>query len=196
MAHRVLFVDHEPNVTKALKRSLRKEPYEFLSADSADAGLRILESQPVDVVVSDEQMPGMSGSEFLAIVCQRYPDTVRMILTGHARLESAIKAINEGQIYRFFTKPCNPIDLAVTIRQALQQKDLMAESRRLVRIARRQSAVLEDVGTRHPELMDLKKDATGRIVIEEEECDFDTLIEQISEARKRSEAFFVQSEGR
>jgi two-component system probable response regulator PhcQ len=73
----------------------------------------------VDVVISDEKMPGMSGSEFLSLVRQEYPDTIRIILTGYGSLESAIRAINEGEIYRLFTKPCNVIDLAITIRLAL-----------------------------------------------------------------------------
>lgn len=66
-------------------------------------------------------------------------------LTGHASLEVAIRAINEGQIYRFFTKPWNDVDLAITIRQALQQKDLIEESRRLLKIARHQSAILQEL---------------------------------------------------
>jgi len=75
-----------------LKDALANEPYDILSAASAEEALPILDREQVDVVISDEKMPGMSGSEFLAIVRQEYPDTVRMILTGHASLESAIRA--------------------------------------------------------------------------------------------------------
>ena len=86
MQHKVLFVDDEPNGTKALKRALRREPYDILSAGSADESLEMLERESVDVVVSDENMPGMTGSEFLAVVYEKYPDTIRIILTGHASL--------------------------------------------------------------------------------------------------------------
>jgi len=88
MARKVLFVDDELHVTEGLKRALRKEPYEIMSANSADKALEILARQPVDIVVSDEKMPGMSGSEFLTVVCRKYPDTIRIILTGHASFGS------------------------------------------------------------------------------------------------------------
>jgi CheY-like chemotaxis protein len=100
----VLFVDDEPNVTDGLKRALRREPYEFLTATSGAAALKILEGQYVDVVVSDEQMPGMSGSVFLSTVRKQFPHTIRMILSGQASLEAAVRAINEGQVHRFFLK--------------------------------------------------------------------------------------------
>ena len=142
MKHKVLFVDDEPRVTDALKRALRKEPYEILSAGSAREALLLLGDQPVDVVVSDEQMPGMSGSEFLAVVRHRYPDTIRMILTGHASLEMAIRAINEGEIYRLFKKPVHEVDLAISIRRAIEQKALISKARQLLNTARRQSMYL------------------------------------------------------
>jgi two-component system, probable response regulator PhcQ len=108
----ILLVDDEPNVTDALKRALRREPYELLTATSAFAAQQILERQHVDVVVSDEQMPGMSGSELLSSVRKQFPHTIRMILSGQASLEAAVRAINEGEVYRFFLKPCNPTDLS------------------------------------------------------------------------------------
>ena len=120
MGHKVLFVDDQPNVIEGLKRVLRKEPYEILSASSAAEALDIMSQQPIDVVVSDEKMPGMSGSEFLFLVSQKYPDTVRMLLTGQASLDATIRAINQGEIYHCFTKPCNEADIATTIRQALK----------------------------------------------------------------------------
>ncbi len=130
MPHRVLFVDDEPSVLAGLRRALHKEPYQVLCATSAAEALRLMAETPVDAVISDEQMPGMSGSELLAEVRRRYPETVRMMLTGNASLNTAIRAINEGAVYRFFTKPCNELDLATTIRHALEQKDLIEENRR------------------------------------------------------------------
>lgn len=170
MQCKVLFVDDEPHVTEALKRSLSKQPYEVLSANSAEEALKILEREPVHVVVSDEKMPGMSGSEFLAIVCQKYPGTIRMILTGQASLEAAIRAINEGEIYRFFTKPCNGADLAITIRQALQLKDLMAESLRLRQTVRRQTAILQELEKEHPGITGVKRNLEGTIVVDDTDC--------------------------
>lgn len=192
MQHKVLFVDDEPNVTKALKRALHREPYDILSAGSADEDLEILEHELVDVVVSDENMPGTTGSEFLAVVYRKYPDTIRIMLTGHASVAVAIRAINEGQIHRFFTKPWNDVDLAITIRQALQQKDLIEESRRLLKMARHQSAILQDLEKEHPGLTSVRRDAGGRILIEDEDYDFDTLIEEISDEVTKAGEFFSQ----
>ena len=89
----ILLVDDEPNVTDALKRALRREPYEFLTAISGPDAQQILERQHVDVVISDEQMPGMSGSEFLSKVRKQFPHTIRMILSGHASLEDTFLAL-------------------------------------------------------------------------------------------------------
>ncbi len=122
MQHNVLIVDDEPTITNLLKDVFSSEPYGILSADSAEEALTLLDREDVDVVISDEKMPGMSGTEFLTVVRQKYPDTIRMILSGNASFESAIQAINEGEIYRFFTKPCNVFDLAITIREALKKK--------------------------------------------------------------------------
>lgn len=125
MTHKVLFLDDDQLVTEAFKRILSGEPYEILTANSVDEALDILAHQPVDVVVSDEKMPDMSGSEFLALVRQGYPHTMRIMLTGHPSLDTAVRAINKGEIYRFLTKPWNKGDLCTTIREAIQQKDFI-----------------------------------------------------------------------
>ncbi len=168
MQHTILIVDDEPSIRELLTDALSREPYDVLCAGSAEEALGIIDKKPVDVVLSDEKMPGMSGSEFLAIVRQQYPDTIRMILTGHASLEAAIRAINEGEIYRFFTKPCKMVDLTVTIRQALQHKDLMAENQRLLSIVKQQSLSLEALERQHPGITKIKRDASGAVIIDEE----------------------------
>ncbi len=189
MPHKVLFVDDEPHVTEGLKRVLRKEPYDFLSASSAKEALVILKREGVDVVVSDEKMPGMSGAELLTVVRREYPDTIRIILTGHASLDAAIRAINDGGIYRFLTKPCNEADLAVTIRQALQQKDLMAESRQLLKKVRLQSALLQELEKAHPGITHVKRSIQGAVILDDADCDLDMLIKKMNEEVKKSEPF-------
>ena len=143
MRHNVLIVDDEPTIPNLLKDVFSSEPYDILSADSAEEALSLLDREPVDVVISDEKMPGMSGTEFLTVVRQKYPDTIRMILSGYASFESAIQAINEGEIYRFFTKPCNVFDLAITIREAFKKKNLMEEIQRLVKMVKEQATYIE-----------------------------------------------------
>ena len=168
MQHKVMIVDDEPVITDLLKDALSNEPYGILSAASAEEALPILDGEQVDVVISDEKMPGMSGSEFLAIVRQKYPDTIRMILTGHATLESAIRAINEGEIYRFITKPCSVLDLAMTVHQAIKHNDLIKEGRRLLKMVKRQSAFIEALEKKYPGITKVKRGANGEIIIDDE----------------------------
>ena len=167
MNHSILVVDDETIIRNMMIDLFSREPYGILSAGSAKEALGILSREQVDVVISDEKMPGMSGSEFLAVVRKKYPETIRIILTGHASLESAIRAINEGEIYRFFTKPCNMIDLAVTVRQALQQKDLLEENQRLLKLVKRQSGIIEAMEKEYPGITKVKRNASGAIIIDD-----------------------------
>jgi two-component system probable response regulator PhcQ len=180
----ILLVDDEPNVTEALKRALRREPYEILTAISGAAALELLERHAVDVVISDEQMPGMSGSVFLSAVRKQYPHTIRMILSGQASLEAAVRAINEGEVYRFFLKPCNPTDLAFTVQQALAHKRLEEQSRRLLRKYQRQAATLARLEHNSPGILHLDTDEEGAVVVDESdaECDVNDLLRQIEQA--------------
>jgi two-component system probable response regulator PhcQ len=132
----------------------------------------------VDVVVSDERMPGMSGSEFLSQVRLRRPQTIRMILTGQASLEAAIRAINEGEVYRFFTKPCSHVDLATTIQRAVQLRDLARESALLLVKTRAQDRALRDLEGRYPGISDVKRTGDGVITLEDG-AGIDDLIRQM-----------------
>ncbi len=179
MPHKILLVDDVPQVIEGLKRALHKEPYQVLTANSAKDGLEILARQPVDVVVTDEMMPGMPGSKFLALVYQKYPDTYRIMLTGHANLELAVRAINEGHIYRFLIKPCSEHELSVAIRQAIQQKELAEKSRMLLKKVKEQDLILQRMEREHPGITKVERDATGTIVIDDAGLDLETLIKQI-----------------
>lgn len=180
----ILLVDDEPQVTDALKRALRREPYEILTATSGAAGQELLERCRVDVVISDEQMPGMSGSEFLSAVRKKFPHTIRMILSGQASLEAAVRAINEGEVYRFFLKPCNPTDLIITVQQALAHKRLEEQSRRLLHRYQRQASALARLEHSSPGLLLLDTDEEGAVVVDESdgECDVKELLAQIEQA--------------
>jgi len=100
-----LLVDDEPNILNALKRLLRREGYRILSAESAAQGLDLLATHRVQVIISDQRMPVMTGTEFLSRVKDLYPDTVRLVLSGYSELESLTDAINKGAIYRYISKP-------------------------------------------------------------------------------------------
>jgi len=117
---RILFVDDEPNVLSALRRLFRREGYDLTFSDGTEDALRVLSEQEVDLVVSDYRMPGMTGIEFLKIVREKYPDVMRVVLSGYADIETITAAINEGQIYRFISKPWNDEELKVTVRRCLE----------------------------------------------------------------------------
>ena len=168
MDYTVLVVDDQELIRELLESALLRENYTVLSASSAEEALEILTNQSVDVVISDEVMPGMSGSDFLAIVRQKHPDTIRIVLTGKANVDSAIKAINEGEVYRFFTKPCNVVDLMVSVKHGLNQKNLEKENRRLLKLLKEKQASEESLKEKHPELFKVKRDAGGAVIIDED----------------------------
>lgn len=128
---RLLLVDDEENILSALKRLLRTEGYEILTANGGEAGLEILAQNKVDVIVSDQRMPGMAGTEFLRRAKELHPDTIRMVLSGYAELEVITSAINDGAIYKFLSKPWEAEQLCAHIAEAFDLKELGDENRRL-----------------------------------------------------------------
>jgi len=118
---RVLFVDDEPNVLNAIRRNFFDEDLTFFYASSGESGLELLGKHHIQIVVSDYRMPGMNGIHFLSEVNKRWPETVRIVLSGYADIEAIIGAVNEGQIYKFIPKPWNDDDLKVTISNAIER---------------------------------------------------------------------------
>ncbi len=129
--HSLLFVDDEANILESLQRVFRRQEYDIRMAVGGEQAWALVQQRPADLIISDQRMPGVTGVEFLTRVKSRYPDTVRMILTGNADLQTAVAAINDGQVHRFLTKPWNNEELKLTVRQALEQQDLVLENRRL-----------------------------------------------------------------
>jgi putative nucleotidyltransferase with HDIG domain len=144
-AHTVLFVDDEVNILKALQRLLRSEPMNVLCASRAQEALELLDRQECQVVVTDQRMPEMSGVDLLSQVRQRFPDIVRMMLTGYTEMDVAVDAINRGEIYRLITKPWNDDELRAIIRQAFDHSDLKNEIKRLNQVTREQNFKLQDM---------------------------------------------------
>lgn len=124
----LLLVDDEENILSSLKRLLRRDGYRILSATSGAEGLQLLASHDVDVIVSDQRMPQMTGVEFLRKAREICPDTVRIVLSGYTELQSIIDAVNEGAVYKFLTKPWDDDQLRGHIRQATRQKRLADEN--------------------------------------------------------------------
>ena len=141
--HTLLLVDDEPNIISSLQRLLRRDGYTILACDSPEKAFEILSGQPVDVILSDQRMPGMSGVEFLRRVRRTHPDTVRIVLSGFSDLQFITDAINEGAIYKFLTKPWDDTQLREQVREAFRSKDIADENLRLTRALQAANAELQ-----------------------------------------------------
>lgn len=117
----LLFVDDEPFVLETLNRLFQSEGYNLRFADSAAHALELLQKEPVQLIVSDFRMPGMNGGELLKAVSEQWPDTVRIILSAYADVTSVVTAINDGQIYKFISKPWSNEELRVIIREGVER---------------------------------------------------------------------------
>jgi FixJ family two-component response regulator len=134
----LLFVDDEEGVLHALRRIFLEENYQIFTASSGDKALAILEKARVHLVISDQRMPGMTGAELLKEIKLKWPETIRIMLTGYADVQSIMGAVKEGAVYKFITKPWNDEDLRLTVSLALQQYVLMQENRKLKEFSRKQ----------------------------------------------------------
>lgn len=149
----VLFVDDEPSILSSLRRLFRPHGYRVLLADSARAGLALLENEAVDLVVSDMRMPEMDGAALLEQVRERWPTVGRILLTGYADIGSTVAAINRGQIHRYVAKPWDDRDLLMCVQDGLERRRLEQENRALLQLTRQQN----------DELQALNKDLAARV---------------------------------
>jgi response regulator RpfG family c-di-GMP phosphodiesterase len=139
----LLCVDDEPNILSSLRRLFRAKGYRVLTAESASEGLHIMADEPIDLVISDMRMPGMDGAQFLEQVRNRWPDTIRMLLTGYSDIQSILDAINRGEIYRYITKPWDDNDILLLVRHALERRMLEKEKQRLELLTQQQNDALK-----------------------------------------------------
>lgn len=160
----LLLVDDEAFILNALKRLFRRDGYQILTAEGGQQGLQVLETTPVDVIVSDQRMPGMTGIEFLREARKRFPSTIRIVLSGYTELQSVTDAINEGAVYKFLTKPWDDEHLRANIADAFRQRALGAENQRLH--AQLQSTHAELLKA-HAQLADLVRMQQKRLVQDE-----------------------------
>jgi response regulator RpfG family c-di-GMP phosphodiesterase len=128
----IMFVDDEENILNALRRVFRKERYEVLTCLSAEDALEILKSKPVQVLISDQLMPGMKGTELLKVVKEKYPSTIRIIFSGHSEMEDIIRAMKEGEIYYFLKKPGELTALVDIVNRAVDQSRLIGKVQQML----------------------------------------------------------------
>jgi EAL domain-containing protein (putative c-di-GMP-specific phosphodiesterase class I)/FixJ family two-component response regulator len=139
----LLLLDDEPNILRSLRRVFRAQPWQVHTANTPEEAFELLARHPVGVVMSDQRMPLMRGTDFLARVKQLHPDTVRIVLSGYTELQSVTEAINEGAIYKFLTKPWNDRQLSDEIEQAFRHYEMTAESQLLQQRLRESNELLQ-----------------------------------------------------
>ena len=142
-SYRILVVDDEQNILDSIRRVFRKENYRIETAANARDALALLQRKSFHLIISDHLMPGMTGAELLQKVRELYPDTIRIMLTGHADTAAIMGAIKEGAVYRFILKPAQDDDLRVTVALALEQFDIIKKNKELLSINARQSKEME-----------------------------------------------------
>ncbi|MCX5827870.1 MAG: PAS domain S-box protein [Deltaproteobacteria bacterium] len=129
---KIVVVDDELQVLDSIHRVLDGELYEVLTATSAAEAFSLLDPSPAAVIIADYRMPGMNGVQFLKEVLKKWPDTIRIILSGYADIQSVVDAINEGQIYKFITKPWDNLELQITIANAVDRYEMSRKNKQLM----------------------------------------------------------------
>lgn len=157
----LLFVDDEENVLSALKRVFLDENYRIFASTSPDEALSLMAREKIHLVISDHRMPGMTGAQMLQEIKQQWPQTIRIMLTGYADVQSIMGAVNEGAVYKFITKPWNDEDLRLTVSLALQQYVLIRENTRLKEITKKQEQKIRNYST----LFDADRGIIGDILV-------------------------------
>jgi len=152
----LLVVDDEPDLVQSVKDLLRFD-FRVLGATRAAEGLKIMTKEPVQVVMSDQRMPEMTGVEFLGQLRDTHPDTVRLLFTAYADLSAVIDAINQGSVYRYISKPWQPEELRAILKQALDYYQLQEERRRLIKEVKDKNAQLEQANQELRRANDLKR---------------------------------------
>lgn len=166
----VLLVDDDEHLLHGLVRALRRQPFQLYTARSGEEAIAIIKARPVEVLVTDYKMPGLSGNELLAWVATHSPDIMRIVLTGHATTEGVIGAVNQGRVFQYFTKPCREVDLAMAIHNAIEYRNLSRENRWLTEEGRRWNEQRREVVEHIDWIRRLLTGALGRRLARLDEC--------------------------
>lgn len=142
LRHTLLFVDDEPDILQALERAFRKR-CRILLANSGSEAIALLDRQPVDLIISDQRMPGASGVQVLKHALSVQPEAVRILLTGYADVESLAQCVNEAQIYKYITKPWQPEMVLLTVYRALENLDVKRQLQRTIDLLQQQKSALD-----------------------------------------------------
>ena len=144
-AYSILCIDDEENILQSLNRLLRMEGYTIFLANSGAQGLEILRKEKIDLILCDQKMPHLCGFEVLRIAKEECPDAIRIMLSGYSDFDSLVKTINEGEIFRYQSKPWNADDLKETIRLSLERKTRLCEIHEAVSEIKKLNTLIKDI---------------------------------------------------
>ncbi|MBX7138937.1 MAG: response regulator [Oligoflexia bacterium] len=183
---RVLVVDDDPAFLASIKRGLHGHGYLISTTTKPTEALELLDRNGYDIMIIDEKMPLLSGSELLRIVSSRFPNLVSIMLTGHADLQCATKAINQGNVFRFLQKPCSMDLILDTVREALRHLDRLKTRENLHELIQMQSSYIENLERQHPGISKVTFDEEGAFVLEPIKQDPAQILKEIcSEDKKK-----------
>jgi DNA-binding NtrC family response regulator len=165
-AFTILFVDDEPAILRSIARALTGSPFDVVTAEGAAAALALLRQRSVDVLVSDIDMPGMSGLELVKIVHREFPATLRMLLTGAGSLARTLEAINEGEVHRFFNKPFDLALFNATMTAVAERIEALRRSGELDARKARQAEFFRWIERVYPGTLDVARSERGEILVD------------------------------
>lgn len=184
MRHRVLLVDDDLEMLALFRGVLERQSFDVSVARTALDALDVLLTRPVAIVVTDERMPGMTGNELLAHVQSDFPDAIRIMLTGAASVEVAQRAINDGRVFRFLTKPVRPVELVATLRAAVEAWERGPGTPALP--GSRTGDELERLEREWRGLTHVERDESGAVVVDDAQVDPDAVLREMQGGSIRS----------
>ena len=166
--HRILVVDDEEKVLDSITRIFFNEPrISVVTATDPKKALQIASTGDIDLVVTDQQMPCMTGVELLGNIMQARPDVITIVLTGYSDVDVILKAINDIGVYKFILKPWRNEDLYWTVIRALETKEVVDDRNRLQRELKKRDSCLNNLENQHPGITKVKRDISGAVIIDE-----------------------------
>lgn len=164
--HTILVVDDDKTILEIITQALQYDGYAVITAENGESGLEKLAEHNIQLVISDQKMPGMTGLDFLAKVKQQNPEVLTIMLTGYADVEIAMDAINKTGVYKFLVKPINVADLRVTVKRALELGQLVSERDELVERIKTHEAKLKALEKKHPGITIVERDEDGTVILD------------------------------
>ena len=159
----VLVLDDEVNILESFKRLFFKDEFGIFTTTNHQEAMDILEKERIKLVMSDQRMPKITGVEFLKQVKVKYPDVLRILITGYADIEAAEDAINVGEVYRFINKPWDGEELKGSVRQAIKHYDLIVENRNLFKLTKEKNEDLEILNRKLKNMYEVQKEFTSTV---------------------------------